>query len=108
MIAELYAIMYLFVKGYRIRAWRYKTPVGEVDVIASKNKTLAFVEVKLRPTKQQGIESVTANMRYRISRAATHYLTKRSGGDDVQMRFDIIVISGFRLYHLDNAWFPTT
>ena len=34
--AELIAVLYLMIKGYRVLAYRYKTPVGEIgfDVIA--------------------------------------------------------------------------
>ncbi|HNQ91453.1 MAG TPA: YraN family protein [Alphaproteobacteria bacterium] len=108
MIAEIYAAAYLLLKGYRIRAWRYKTPVGEVDLIAEKNRATVFVEVKLRPTAEEGLNAITPQMKSRISRASTHYLASKAGKNACGCRFDVVVVSGFRLSHLDNAWeYPT-
>lgn len=108
MIAEMYAALYLLLKGYRIRAWRYKTAVGEVDLVAEKNKSIVFVEVKLRPTAEEGLNAITPAMRSRISRAASHYLASGARKNGAECRFDVVVIVGFRVYHLDNAWeYPT-
>ncbi|HEV7822172.1 MAG TPA: YraN family protein, partial [Burkholderiales bacterium] len=48
--AEARACAYLILKGYRIPAKRYRTPHGEIDVIARRGKTLIFAEVKARAT----------------------------------------------------------
>jgi putative endonuclease len=42
----------LRLKGYAVVARRYKTPVGEIDLVALKGKRLAFIEVKRRKTKE--------------------------------------------------------
>ena len=47
--AETAAALMLRLKGYAIVARRYKTPVGEIDLVALKGKRLAFLEVKRRP-----------------------------------------------------------
>jgi putative endonuclease len=39
-------------KGHRIVAQRYRTPVGEIDLVALKGRRLAFIEVKRRKTKE--------------------------------------------------------
>ena len=44
--AESIAAFYLMLRGYRILKRRYKTPVGEIDIIAKKDSALHFVEVK--------------------------------------------------------------
>ena len=103
--AEIYAMGYLLAKGYRLKAWRYKTPVGEVDVIAVRGQTLVFVEVKLRTSLDGALQSITPQMKNRISRAAMHYMA-RAGDWHGEVRFDVIAVSGGRLRHLDNAWFP--
>ena len=52
LFAETVAALLLRLKGYAIVARRYKTPVGEIDLVALKGKRLAFVEVKRRKTKR--------------------------------------------------------
>ncbi|HOO50482.1 MAG TPA: YraN family protein [Alphaproteobacteria bacterium] len=110
MFAEFYAAAFLILKGYSFKAWRYKTPVGEVDLIFKKSGKIIFVEVKLRPSRDEGMTCITPKMKSRISRAAQHYMQKsgnKSGGIEVDQRFDVVVVSGFRIWHLDNAWFPS-
>src|ERR1700722_9460081 len=46
--AEIRAAMLLIAKGYRIAARRWKTPVGEIDIVARRRRDLVFVEVKAR------------------------------------------------------------
>lgn len=102
--AENIAKIYLTLKGYRILQSRFKSPVGEIDIIARKKNALVFIEVKARQTKTQALESVTHKMRQRIERAAMLYCSKHDL-TDTQMRFDLIaVIPPLRIHHLDNAW----
>ena len=46
--AELVALMYLRLKGYRLLAQRFKSPQGEVDLIMRRRDVTAFIEVKAR------------------------------------------------------------
>jgi hypothetical protein len=46
--AESRAAAFLIAKGFRILARRYRTPVGEIDIVARRRKLLVFVEVKAR------------------------------------------------------------
>jgi putative endonuclease len=108
MIAEVYAIVYLTLKGYRILAWRYKTPVGEVDIIARRGEVLAFVEVKLRRNRDAGMIAITPKMQQRITRAAGHFMAYHPRFSRDSQRFDAIAVSGLRLRHLDNAWVSPT
>jgi putative endonuclease len=59
MVAEIYAIVILTLKGYRVLAWRYKTPVGEVDIVARRGRTIAFIEVKLRPDTETALYAIS-------------------------------------------------
>ncbi len=104
LIAEIYTMVYLTCKGYRILAWRYKTPMGEVDVIVKRGRVIAFVEVKLRPNLDDGLYAVTPKMQGRIIRAASRFMASHPVFQDKFMRFDVVAVSGFRLKHLDNAW----
>jgi putative endonuclease len=44
--AESRTAAYLVAKGYRILVRRWKSPLGEIDIVARRRKTLIFVEVK--------------------------------------------------------------
>lgn len=106
LISESLAAWYLRLKGYTILARRYKTPVGEIDIIAKKGTMTIFAEVKARDSDKKGLEAITANAQRRISRAAKYYFMaqKRHESDRQSYRFDVIVISGWSLSHLQNAW----
>ncbi len=106
--AEIYTMAFLTLKGFRILAWRYKTPVGEVDVIARRGSVLAFVEVKLRPDLDSGFYAVTPKTQSRITRAAQHFMVSRPDLAQKNPRFDVVAVSGFCLRHLDNAWHSPT
>jgi len=89
--AEYYACAYLMLKGYRILKLRYKTKVGEVDIIAKRFDTIAFIEVKYRDTLNNAIEAVTPGSQSRIRRASEHYLLGSQYESHI-MRFDVIGI----------------
>lgn len=102
--AEIYALLYLFFKGYRILEWRYKTKLGEIDIIAEYRGQLVCVEVKNRSGMEGALEAVTPMMRNRIARCTRHYLAHNNRFSATSIRFDLIAISGIRIAHLDNAW----
>ena len=107
LIAESLAAFYLMAKGYRILARRYKTPLGEIDLVARRGRVLAFVEVKARPSHDAGLFAVSQAAQGRIARAARHFLTGRPRYADCDCRFDIVtVVPPCRIRHLDNAWTP--
>lgn len=105
--AERLAYSYLWIKNYRILSTRYKTPVGEIDIVAQKGNTLCFIEVKYRRSQDDAALSISSQMKQRISRAADFYCMKNSSyvaGKDI--RFDAMLIAPFlSIRHLDNAWY---
>jgi len=106
-MAESVAAVFLMLKGYRILSRRYKTPVGEIDIIARRGNVVVFIEVKTRKAIDTALESVTVKMKRRIERAAEYYLSVHSQQMNKEMRFDVIAISlPFFIRHLDNAWRP--
>lgn len=103
--AETMAALYLCLKGYKILERRYKTKVGEVDIIARKKLVVAFIEVKYRPSSAEALAAISTQSRRRIERAAQHYLAGRPVYQGHDCRFDVIAVSGgFSIQHLDNAW----
>lgn len=104
--AEYLAAMIFRIKGYRIVAHRYKSPGGEIDLIAVKKKSLVFVEIKARKKTEDGLYAVGEKSRYRITKAARHFLALNPDYANFEMRFDVMVIVfPFHITHLDNAWF---
>ncbi len=56
--AEYWAALYLMLKGYRILALRYRTPLGEIDLIARRKDVVAFIEVKARRSENGAVDAV--------------------------------------------------
>lgn len=104
-LAENLAAAYLTLRGYRVLRRRYKTPMGEIDIVAKKRGALIMVEVKTRKSAADAIESVTPKNRRRVAQAALHYLTAHPEHSGLDVRFDVIIM-GWPFYwrHLDNAW----
>ena len=104
--AETLAAMLLRIKGYRLVARRFKTPVGEIDILARKGNQLVAVEVKERPNLETGLSAVSAAQWQRISRAMQWTFSARPDLAELDGRFDLIVVNGLRPHHIVDAWRP--
>lgn len=103
--AEIWAACYLIMTGHWIVKWRYKTPFGELDLVAMKKDIIVIVEVKARAHIEDASVALTSRSKQRICKAAEFFLTRYPDYADKTIRFDLIAISGIgRLRHLDNAW----
>jgi putative endonuclease len=103
--AESRAAMLLIAKAYRILARRWKTPFGEIDIVARRRRTLVFVEVKARATADQAMEAVTERSRQRIIGAAELWLAHHPQDGKADVRFDVIVVTPGKLpQHIPNAF----
>jgi putative endonuclease len=103
--AEAVAALSLMLKGYRILARRYRTKVGEIDLVARRGQVLAIVEVKRRADFATGIDAVVPAAQRRIRRAAEQYVRRYPALGELGLRFDIIVITPFRWpVHVVDAW----
>jgi putative endonuclease len=102
--AETIAALWLRLHGWRILARRAKVRGGEVDIIARRGRTLAFVEVKARATEDAAAFSLDA---YRLRRVvvAAERLAERYMRDGDELRIDAIYIVPRRWpRHLPNIW----
>lgn len=74
----------------------FRTPGGEIDIVARKGDVLVFVEVRSREGSGFGTpeESVTPAKRRRIVAAARRYLSSASPSSWREVRFDVIAIEG--------------
>jgi len=102
--AEKFSMIILLLKGYKILAWRHKTPFGEIDIIAKKNNFLVFIEVKSTRHKNLNIEIVLRNQQInRIFKAANYFVKKNKLLQKMPYRFDFIEVKGyFYLKHYCN------
>jgi len=91
LFAETIVAMLLRLKGNRIVSRRYKTPVGEIDLVALKGKRLAFVEVKRRKSLEDAAETLPMRARRRIVRAAQYWLAAHPSFNGHDMRFDVVL-----------------
>lgn len=102
--AERMAAIWLILKGYVVLGARVRTPAGEIDLIATRGKRIAFVEVKRRRTLELAEASVTAKQRQRTRRAADLWLAKHPHYQENTVGFDLIFLLPWRLpIHLPNA-----
>lgn len=91
--------------GFDIVERRWKSPEGELDLVAEHAGKIYFVEVKASRTHDRAAEHITPRQQRRIQRAAMCYLAQRANTVDVDCRFDAALVDGQgRLKVLPNAF----
>ena len=103
--AESRAALLLIAKAYRILARRWKTPFGEIDIVARRGSVVVFVEVKARDSIDGAVEAVTERTKRRIVAAAELWLARHPQHANGGIRFDVIVVTPGKLpRHIVNAF----
>jgi putative endonuclease len=103
--AEAIATLLLRLKGYRILARRFLVVGGEIDVVAQRGQTIAFVEVKARDNLDDAASAILETKRRRISRAARVWLARNPWAAGATLRGDAVFIAPGRLpRHLGAAY----
>jgi putative endonuclease len=106
-LAEAAAALLLLAKGYRLLTRRYKTPLGEIDLVVKRGRMIAFVEVKARVTSIDALEAVGVSSERRIIAAADLWLAKHPDAAGLDLRYDMVVVTPWRLpQHLPDAYRP--
>ena len=95
--AEGRAALFLLAKGYRELARRWKSPVGEIDLVMRRGRMLIFVEVKARGRLEDAAEAVTVRQRQRIAAGAEAWLAAHPEHAGYDMRFDAVLVAPGRL-----------
>ncbi len=95
-LAEHFAAAALRFKGYRILTRRYRVKGGEIDIIARRGGTIAFVEVKVRPSLAEAATAIDFLKRRRISRAAKVWLTANPWAAPLTWRGDAVYVVPWR------------
>jgi putative endonuclease len=107
--AESRAAALLIAKGYRILARRFRTPLGEIDIVARRRGVLVFVEVKARDSFDAAAEAIGKRQQSRIISAAQMWLAGHPEDATRDMRFDVVlVVPGCVPRHLQAAFDAST
>jgi putative endonuclease len=103
--AESRAAALLIAKGFRILARRWKSRLGEIDIVARRRQLLVFVEVKARARLDDAAWSVTDRQRARIVAAAEAWLAANPDDSIRDMRFDAMLVAAGRIpQHIQGAF----
>jgi putative endonuclease len=107
--AESRAAAFLIAKGFRILARRFRSPLGEIDIVARRRHLLVFVEVKARERLDDAAWSVTERQRARIIGAAEAWLAHHPDATIRDIRFDAMLVAPRRLpRHIPAAFDAST
>ncbi|MCQ2223795.1 MAG: YraN family protein [Bacteroidaceae bacterium] len=102
------AVRFLEEKGYQIvcRNWRNRGR-KELDIVATKDNTLVFVEVKTRRvgSLSNPLAAVNGQKQHRLVLAANSFI--QTHRIDMNVRFDVVAIVGTRIEHIENAFIPS-
>lgn len=105
LFAETLAAFLLRLKGHRIVAQRYRTPVGEIDLVALKGRRLAFIEVKRRNTRDDAAWTIPTRQKRRIVRAAQYWLAGHPAYAGHDIAFDVVLAAPWTWpRYIENAF----
>jgi putative endonuclease len=103
--AESRAAAFLIAKGFRILARRWKSPLGEIDIVARRRSLLVFVEVKARNDLDEAAESLSTRQQRRIAAAAEAWLATHGSDGFRDIRFDAILVAPGKMpRHIQGAF----
>ena len=103
--SEWLAAAALLIKGYRIVAWRYRTKLGEIDLIARRGDLVLIVEVKARASLAAAMEAVAFQSARRIEGAADMWLSRQPDYARLSVRFDLVAVLPWRWpVHVENVF----
>ncbi len=103
---ERMAAWWLRLQGWRIIAERVKLPQGEVDLVAQRGRTTAFIEVKWR-ARAADLDQAIDGWRLRRVAAAAEILRARLAPAGHAISIDVILLAPGRFpRHVRNAWQP--
>lgn len=105
--AEALCCLSLRLRFYRVLATRYRSPLGEIDVVALRGNSLVVIEVKARDNHDAALSAVSRRQRQRLERAANHFLAHHAGYQKCNLRFDVMTVGRMGWpRHVVDAWRP--
>jgi len=104
-MAETIAVWFLRAQLFSVFARRFKTPGGEIDIIAKRGQMIIFVEVKMRQSRRLESEALASVNQGRIVTAARFFLAKNPALAEKTLRFDVIFLAPWSWpRHVRNAF----
>jgi putative endonuclease len=106
---EWLAALALILKGYRIVARRYRTKLGEIDLIARRGDLDLIVEVKVRATLIEAMDAIARQSERRIEAATDLWLSCQPDHGRLSIRFDMVAVLPRRWpVHVENIFYGRT
>lgn len=104
--AEYYVICLFAIFGYRFLTRRYKTKLGEIDLIFRKGNAIVAVEVKARSDYKTEVgEVVHERQFYRIVNSLKIFLNKNEKYSNFDVRVDVVLVyRNLKIRHIKNVW----
>ncbi|RFC69329.1 MULTISPECIES: YraN family protein [Mesorhizobium] len=103
--SEWFASLALMAKGFRIVARRYRTKLGEIDLIARRGDLVLIVEVKARKSLLEAMDAIARQSERRIEAAADLWLSRQRDYGRLSVRFDMIAVLPWRWpIHVPNIF----
>ncbi|MBN2817146.1 MAG: YraN family protein [Campylobacterales bacterium] len=99
-LAEDRAVAFLSSLGFLIVERNFYSRFGELDIIASKESVLHFVEVKSGVDYESAIENITPKKLSRLIKTAQIYMSKNAY--DGELSFDAVVVTPNHIELLEN------
>ena len=104
--AEWLAAAALMAKGFRIVARRYRTKLGEIDLIARRGDLVLIVEVKARKSLIEAMEALARESERRIEGCADLWLARQPDFGKLSVRFDMVAVLPWRWpVHVENVFY---
>jgi putative endonuclease len=93
-------------RGYDVLARNWRCPLGEIDLIARRRKVVVICEVKTRTSDRFGVPALAVGTakQQRLRRLAAEWLADNRPRGRVEVRFDVVAISGERVDVFENAF----
>ncbi len=103
---EEQAAKWLESRGFTILETNFRCRFGEIDLIAQKENTIIFIEVKYRKNSFSGYaeEAVAFSKQKKICSTADYFRMKHGLTEEFGFRFDVIAINAGYLKHYENAF----
>lgn len=104
--SEWLAAVALMAKGFRILERRYRTRLGEIDLIVRRGDLVLIVEVKARRSLVEAMEAIARQSERRIEAAADIWLSRQPDYGRFSVRFDMVAVLPWRWpVHVENVFY---
>lgn len=103
--AEFLVALWLQLQGWKILDRRARTAMGEIDLVARRGRTLAFIEVKAHRTRDASLYALTPRQQARLLRAGSLWRARHRRYAHCQPRFDLVLaVPGRWPRHIKGAF----